>query len=73
LSSGTSLIFIFQLISLFMYLKLYMKTKTDPKNAGADAKNAQSEIAFSTYFITTINLILIGMMTIVLEFFSTDG
>jgi hypothetical protein len=47
--------------------------KTDPKNAGADAVTTQNRIAFATYFITGINLIVVGMMTIILQFFSTDG
>lgn len=73
LSSGTSLLFVSQLVCLFQYLKLYIKNKTDPKNATADDKTMQANISFASYFLATINLILIGMMTIVLEFFSTDG
>lgn len=73
LSSGTAFIFVFQVICLFQYLKLYIKSKTDPKNSGANAIQDQSRIAFATYFMSAINLIVIGMMTIILEFFSTDG
>ena len=72
LSSGTTYLFVFQIICLFQYLKLFIEGKMDKKK---QAENAQSQgrIAFATYFITTINLIIVGMMTIILQFFSTDG
>jgi len=54
-------------------LKLYIKIKTDSKNATEEDATSQSRIAFATYFITAINLIVVGMMTIILQFFSTDG
>ena len=73
LSNATSFLFVFQIVCLFQYLKLYIKIKTDPKNACADDVTTQGRIAFATYFITAINLIVVGMMTIILEFFSTDG
>jgi len=73
LSNATSFLFVFQIVCLFQYLKLYIKIKTDPKNACADDITTQGRIAFATYFITAINLIVVGMMTIILEFFSTDG
>ena len=73
LSAGTSFLFVFQIICLFQYLKYFIKIKTDPKNAGDDAVTAQGRIAFATYFIIAINLIVVGMMTIILQFFSTDG
>ena len=73
LSTGTSFLFIFQIACLFQYLRAFIKMKTDPKNAGPDAVSNQSRIAFATYFLTAINLIVVGMMTIILQFFSTDG
>ena len=73
LSTGTSFLFIFQIVCLFQYLRLFIKMKTDPKNAGSDAVSTQNRIAFATYFLTAINLIVVGMMTIILQFFSTDG
>lgn len=76
LSAGTSFLFIFQIICVFQYLKLFIaiKTKsiTDPIEAN-DAPVTLSRISFAVYFITTINLIVTGMMTIMLHFFSTDG
>ena len=73
LTSGTTLIFIFQLTCLFQYLKYYIKRKTDPNSFSGEDKSSESKYAFATYFVTTINLILIGMMSIILQFFSTDG
>jgi hypothetical protein len=72
LSTGTTYLFVFQIICLFQYLKLFIEGKMDKKK---QAENAQSQgrIAFATYFITMINLIIVGMMTIILQFFSTDG
>ena len=73
LSHGTSFLFVFQIVCLFQYLKLYIKIKTDSKGACPDDVTTQGRIAFATYFITAINLIVVGMMTIILQFFSTDG
>ena len=33
----------------------------------------KSQMASITYILTIINLIFVGMMNIVIEFFSTDG
>ena len=72
LSTGTSFLFAFQLICLFQYLninsKIIQKT-ADPKNDPV----AQVRYTFATYFIGAINLVVVGMMTILLELFSTDG
>jgi hypothetical protein len=72
LSAGTSFLFMFQIVCLFQYLRLFiqMKTKTSDDKDGAQTQN---RIAFATYFISAINLIVAGMMTIILTFFSTDG
>jgi hypothetical protein len=71
LSAGTSLLFVFQIICLFQMLKLYLSGKTG--TGGNDDIITQSRISIATYFITAINLIVAGMMTIILQFFSTDG
>jgi len=73
LSTGTSFLFVFQIICVFQYLKLYIKIKTDGKSACQDDVTAQGRIAFATYFLSVINLVVVGMMTIILQFFSTDG
>ncbi len=72
LSTGTTYLFIFQIICVFQYLTLFIEGKTDKKKQEENAQ-AQGRIAFATYFITMINMIVIGMMTIILQFFSTDG
>jgi hypothetical protein len=72
LSTGTTFLFVFQIICLFQYLKLFIESKTD-KSKKQENEQAQGRIAFATYFITMINLIVVGMMTIILQFFSTDG
>jgi len=72
LSAGTSFLFLFQIICLFQYLKLYINIKTR-KNGNDNDAQTQNRIAFATYFISIINLIVAGMMTIILTFFLTDG
>ena len=73
LSTGTSMLFLFQIICIFQLIKSYIaiKTKTDSDVDGAAV--TQSRISIATYFITAISLVVAGMMTIILEFFSTDG
>jgi hypothetical protein len=73
LSAGTSMLFFFQIICIFQLIKSYIaiKTRTDSDVEGAAI--TQSRIAIATYFITAISLVVAGMMTIILQFFSTDG
>ena len=74
LSAGTSFLFIFQIICVFQYLKLYISIKTGTTDEPADkAAMTLTRLSFAVYFITTINFIVAAMMTIMLEFFSTDG
>jgi hypothetical protein len=73
LSAGTSFLFIFQIICVFQYLKTFIRIKTGTsEDEKEDAKNL-SRISFAVYFITTINMVVAGMMSIILMFFSTDG
>ena len=72
LSTGTTYLFVFQIICLFQYLKLFIEGKMDKKKR-VENEQAQGRLAFATYFITMINLVVVGMMTIILQFFSTDG
>ena len=76
LSAGTSFLFLFQILCLFQYLKLFIDAKIQEKgktgtetSAGADL----TRITFASYFIAAINIVVVCMMTIILEFFSTDG
>ena len=73
LSAGTSFLFIFQIICLFQYLKLYIAIKTGTSAKPAEDEISLSRISFAVYFITSINLVVTAMMTIILQFFSTDG
>jgi hypothetical protein len=72
LSTGTTFLFVFQVICLFQYLQLYIEGESVPSKK-KDNEQTQGRIAFATYFITMINMIVVGMMTIILQFFSTDG
>lgn len=74
LSAGTSFLFIFQIVCLFQYLKLYIKIKTGNSDETPEKDSATlTRIAFAVYFITAINFVVAAMMTIMLQFFSTDG
>ena len=73
LSAGTSFLFMFQIICVFQYLKLFVSIKTQTAEDPSDAAASLSRISFAVYFITAINMIVTGMMTIILQFFSTDG
>jgi hypothetical protein len=72
LSAGTSFLFVFQIILIFQYLKLYINIKTKNSNDDTPALTL-SRLSFASYFVTSINLVVTGMMTIILKFFSTDG
>lgn len=74
LSAGTSLLFVFQIVCIFQLLKSYISIKLKEKieDPGGVAIT-QSRVTIATYFIASINLIVAGMMTIILMFFSTDG
>jgi hypothetical protein len=78
LSTGTSYLFVFQLTTLFMYLKAFIDSKLNSGKTSADKSleqqdKTQNMLSFATYFLAMMNLIIAGMMTIILQFFSTDG
>jgi hypothetical protein len=73
LTNATTYLFVFQLICLFQYLKLFINIKTGTSENKIEDEKSMGRISFATYFMTTINLIVVGMMTIILQFFSTDG
>ena len=73
LSAGTSFLFVFQIILLFQYLKSYIKIKTGNYPSDENPEINQGRLSFATYFVIAINLVIVGMMTIILKFFSTDG
>lgn len=74
LSAGTSLLFVFQIVCIFQLLKSYISIKLKEKTEDpGGVAITQSRVTIATYFIASINLIVAGMMTIILMFFSTDG
>lgn len=73
LSAGTSFLFIIQIITVFQYLKLYISVKTQTSDNPEEDAVTQSRIGMASYFIIAINLVVTAMMTIILQFFSTDG
>ena len=72
LTNGTTVLLVFQIICLFQYLRLFIAGKID-KTKQEQTVQDQSRISFAIYLLTLLNLILTGIMTIILEFFSTDG
>jgi len=73
-SSISTILIIFQLIILFKYLKddLLIAQGGQSTKVGLE-KALKSNMASITYLLTILNLVFVGMMNIVLEFFSTDG
>jgi len=77
-STMTTFIVIFQIITLFKYLndnlsKINTQISSDAASGKGSFNIANDSMAYATYFFTFLNFIFIGIMTIVLEFFSTDG
>ena len=70
LSAGTSILFIFQIVCLFQYIGTMNPYSG---NSASEVQLKRTRLSFATYFIGAINLVVVGMMTILLEFFSTDG
>ena len=71
LTTGSSFLFTFQVICLFIYLNEYINNTISPKSD--DGEGSLNRIKFAIYFITIINFMITGMMTIILYLFSTDG
>jgi len=77
-STITTLIVIFQIIALFKYLTDNLSTinsqiSRDVASGNNSFNISNDKMAYVTYFLTFLNFLFIGIMTIVLEFFSTDG
>ena len=68
-STLTTIIVIAQIITLFKYLTDYLGGRP----LSLDKQVSADRMSYVTYFLTFLNVIFIGIMTIVLEFFSTDG
>ena len=73
-SNISTVMIIFQLVVLFKYLKDELMIEDGgPGSQKGVAEALKSQMASITYILTIINLIFVGMMNIVIEFFSTDG
>ena len=73
-SNISTIMIIFQLIVLFKYLKDELMIEQGGAVSQVRLTEAlKSQMASITYILTIINLIFVGMMNIVIEFFSTDG
>lgn len=68
-STISTILVVFQLVILFKYLNDEVLTKKGNLIAGV----LKGQLASITYVLSILNLVFIGMMNIVLEFFSTDG
>lgn len=73
-STISSILVVIQLIVLFKYLKdTFMIQEGGPSDTNAMATALKSQMASVTYILTILNLMSIGVMNIIVEFFSTDG
>lgn len=68
-STISTVLVVFQLIILFKYLNDEVLTTKDNLIAGV----LKGQLASIMYVLSILNLVFVGMMNIVLEFFSTDG
>ena len=73
LTSGSSFLFTVQVICLFIYLNEFIRSKKQSAADTTTSDNSLNRIKFAIYFISIINLMITGMMTIILYLFSTDG
>jgi len=69
-STVSTILVVVQLIVLFKYLKDAFSTEKGGNGIGSALKSQMTSI---TYILTALNVIFVGMMNIVLAFFSTDG
>jgi hypothetical protein len=70
-STVSTILVVVQLMVLFKYLKDAFKVEKGGQNGLGGAH--KSQMASITYVLTALNVIFIGMMNIVVAFFSTDG
>tara|TARA_R110002073_G_scaffold4066_4_gene27269 strand:+ start:1021 stop:1599 length:579 start_codon:yes stop_codon:yes gene_type:complete len=70
-STVSTILVVVQLMVLFKYLKDAFKVEKGGQNGLGGAH--KSQMASITYVLTALNVIFIGMMNIVVAYFSTDG
>jgi hypothetical protein len=73
-STMSTIMVILQLLALFKYLiDDYKINQGGPSNNESLNKASKGQMMAVSYLLTIFNLIFIGIMNIVVEFFSTDG
>ena len=69
-SNISTIMILFQLAILFKYLYLFIPNSSQSKNS---REEQQTKFASASYLVALLNIIFIGMMNIILVYFSTDG
>tara|TARA_Y100001958_G_scaffold27577_3_gene17523 strand:- start:2167 stop:2760 length:594 start_codon:yes stop_codon:yes gene_type:complete len=69
-SNISTIMIVFQMAILFKYLYLFVPDRSQSKNS---IEEQQSKFASASYLTALLNIIFIGMMNIILVYFSTDG
>ena len=73
-STMSTIMVIFQLLALFKFLlDDYKISQGGPENTTQLRQALKSQISAISYLLKILNIVFIGMMNIVVEFFSTDG
>ena len=73
-STMSAIMVILQILALFKYLMDdYKISQGGPTNTSDLRVALKSQMSAISYLLTILNIVFIGMMNIVVEFFSTDG
>jgi hypothetical protein len=73
-STMSTIMVILQILALFKYLMDdYKISQGGPTNTSDLRVALKSQMSAISYLLTILNIVFIGMMNIVVEFFSTDG
>jgi hypothetical protein len=74
-SNATTVLMIFQLIAMYYFLQGTFKLDKliGLKDAIAEQRMYNDRYSFAVYFLSFLNIILIGIMNVELKYFSTDG
>ena len=79
-SNGTTTLIIFQLIALFKFLIGKIKydealkcNDSSVDNECVELRKNNDRLSFAIFFVTFMNFVMVGIMNIILTYFSTDG
>lgn len=74
-STGSTLLTLIQLGALFYYASDQMKQLYGniTKSQNSKLQAFKRQISYLTYFISFINLVVLGVMTVILKYYMTDG